>query len=85
MDAPKRPTYTPRVVNSAPANGDIQCDDCGAHVSATARFCGMCGAKLPQPGEIAPASLIGQTVAKGAYRIISHLGTGSMGVVYQAE
>lgn len=70
---------------AVPEPGNIVCSSCGASLGEMARFCGMCGAKLAQPGDFTADSLLNALVGGGAYRVESVLGTGSMGVVYQAE
>ncbi len=64
---------------------ELSCPQCGALLRTDARFCGMCGTRLPADGHFEADTLIGKVVAAGTYRIDGVLGTGSMGVVYRAE
>lgn len=60
----------------------MQCPKCNKTNASNARFCAYCGAMLPDDGDeiLRP----GQTLSKGAYRILRPLGRGGMGAVYLA-
>ena len=55
----------------------ITCPSCQERLAGDARFCGVCGAAMPDPN-------VGRVVA-GRYLLHERIGSGSLGVVYRAE
>lgn len=61
----------------------VTCTNCGHEIQGEFKFCPSCGLQMVDaPG--GESSLLGQTLNQ-KYRIISELGSGSMGTVYLAE
>ncbi|MFT7485309.1 MAG: serine/threonine protein kinase/Flp pilus assembly protein TadD [Candidatus Paceibacteria bacterium] len=59
------------------------CPNCSQALEEASRFCPSCGTKIGE-GLAAEGSLLGTTL-NDKYRVISELGTGSMGTVYLGE
>ena len=55
----------------------IRCPSCGESLASDARFCGVCGTKLPDPN-------IGRVVG-GRYVLRELIGSGALGFVYRAD
>ncbi|MBI4864553.1 MAG: protein kinase [Candidatus Riflebacteria bacterium] len=62
-----------------------ECPSCKGEVTDKARFCGRCGAKMPEAGPLLPENLAPQVVLADRYKILRQLGVEGTGVTWLAQ